>query len=281
MRHPTGWLLGLSLLVAVQSGCKHTACRAPVGVVPPCAGCGQSVVSGASPRYPPPVTAAPMGPTMVHPGMGSMPLPPGQPLPQPGAAAPAMPPSFTQAAPPPQSQSSARLQTPRDEPIQPAGGTTAPTEIPNDIPQFNLVYDKVATGLHPFPEGYTWLQQQGYRTVLALRQPGEDDATARQTVEKLGLKYLTLELNPAKLSREQVHQFSSIVKDTSAQPLFLSDRKGHLAGAMWYLHFRLSEQLPEAQARQRAKSLGLPESTDSEPDTVELWQAIQAVLAEK
>ena len=277
MRQYKGWLLLIALSVALLAGCKHTACRAPVAVVPPCTGCGQAVTSGASPRYPPPVTAAPIGPTMVTPGMGSMPLPPGQPLPAIGQPAPP-PPVVVPAVPPASQQSSARLQTPREDEVKPAGGTGGATEIPNDIPQFNQVFDQVATGLHPFPEGYVWLQKKGYRTILVLRQPGEDESTMRQTIEKLGMKYLSLELAPAKLNREQFNQFSSIIRDSATYPLFVSDRKGTLAGALWYLHFRLVEKMPDAQAKARAQRLGLVEPTDNDPDLVELWQAIQSVL---
>jgi protein tyrosine phosphatase (PTP) superfamily phosphohydrolase (DUF442 family) len=285
MRFRNGWLLTLGLLVSAMVGCKHCChTRAAVVPAPPCAGGGPNVISGAAPRYPPPFTAAPLLQAPVAPphagmGMGSRPLPPGQPLPQPGAPN-VTEERFTQVTPPSQ-QGSAKLQPPRDDTVTPAAGVTGPTEIPTDIPQFNLVYDKVATGLQPFPNGYEWLQKQGYKTVLALRQPGEDDAAARQAVEKLGMKYVALEINPAKLSREQANEFSNLVRDTAAQPLFVSDRKGTLAGALWYLHFRVADQLPEAQARARAQRLGLTDPTDADPDLTELWQAIRAVLGQK
>jgi protein tyrosine phosphatase (PTP) superfamily phosphohydrolase (DUF442 family) len=196
--------------------------------------------------------------------------------------------NFTRATPPAaaptsplQQQSSARLQSPREDAITPAGGSTGPTEIPQDIPQFNVVYDKVATGLQPFPDGYTWLQKQGYKTVILLRLQGEDDTASRQSIERLGLKYVSLEINPAKITREQVAQFSNLVRDQAAQPLFVTDRKGYLAGAFWYLHFRLVEQMAEAPARARAQRLGLAPATDADPDLTELWQALQAVLNQK
>ena len=286
MRLRNGWLTTLGLLVAVMGGCKH-CCHAPAAVVPPppCNGCGQNVTSGAAPRYPPPFTAAPLPPAppsngMGGMGMGSQPLPPGQALPQPGAPSVSED-RFTQVPPAPSRQSTAKLQPPKDDSVTPAGGVPGPLEMPTDIPQFNLVYDKVATGLQPFPNGYEWLQKQGYKTVLALRQPGEDDSAARQAVERLGMKYMTLEINPAKLSREQVSEFSKLVRDTNAQPLFVSDRKGTLAGALWYLHFQLVDQLPDAQARTRAQRLGLADPADTDPDLTELWLAIRAVLGQK
>ena len=63
--------------------------------------------------------------------------------------------------------------------------------------------DRVASGLRPLLDGgLDWLQANGYRTVLHLRQPGEDDTADRKQVEKRGMKYLSMEVSPETLTPE-------------------------------------------------------------------------------
>ncbi len=171
-----------------------------------------------------------------------------------------------------------KLLPPADDAVRPA--TAKPDastgELPPDIPQFNPAEDKVASGLRPFPGGFEWLKGQGYKTVLFLRTPGEDDAADRTEVERMGMKYVSLEVGPQTLKADLVKEFSKIVQDKDARPLFVYDRKGMQAGALWYLHFRLGDNLPEAQARAKAMRLGLKEETAGEH--ADWWLAINQIL---
>jgi protein tyrosine phosphatase (PTP) superfamily phosphohydrolase (DUF442 family) len=179
----------------------------------------------------------------------------------------------------------ARLLPPETGPAQPSAPrppaiteTQSPPLLPAGIPQFAIVKDRVASGLRPMLDGgLDWLQSNGYRTVLHVRRPGEDDATDRKQVEKRGMRYLTVEISPETLTRKTVEEFSRIVRDTAGHPLFVYDRDGALAGGLWYLHFRLTEQVDDDTARVRAASLGLRE--DREGDHRAMWLAIQRLLA--
>ena len=138
---------------------------------------------------------------------------------------------------------------------------------------FGLV--DVAAGLQPFPEGFTWLRDRGYRTVVNLRAAGEDDTAARTNAESKGLKYISLEIAPKTLNRDLVAEFSKIVAESANQPVFVYDRKGHLQGAMWFLHFRLADNLAEPEARRKAVRLGLKEEMTGEYG--DLWLAINQI----
>ena len=61
-------------------------------------------------------------------------------------------------------------------------------------------------------DGLDWLQTNGYRTVLHLRQPGEDDSADRRQIEKRGLKYLSLELSPQTLTQGVLDEFNRLVR---------------------------------------------------------------------
>jgi protein tyrosine phosphatase (PTP) superfamily phosphohydrolase (DUF442 family) len=150
--------------------------------------------------------------------------------------------------------------------------------LPVGIPQFALARDRVASGLKPFLDGLEWLRTNGYRTVLHLRQPGDEEAADRRLIEKHGLKYLSLEVSPQTLSQEMVEAFNRTVGDPANVPLFVYDKDGLLAGALWYLHFRTVDRATDDEARSKAARLGLKEDGDAARRT--MWLAIQKVLSE-
>jgi protein tyrosine phosphatase (PTP) superfamily phosphohydrolase (DUF442 family) len=146
-----------------------------------------------------------------------------------------------------------------------------------DIPHFAMARPRVASGQQPFPDGVAWLQAHGYRTVLHVRAPGEDEAAARRQFEKHGLRYLSLELSPRTLNKEVVDQFNRTVSDEANLPLFVYDRDGSLAGGLWYLNYRSAAKLEDQRARTEAARLGFElDRNDSHRD---MWLAIQAFLA--
>jgi len=149
--------------------------------------------------------------------------------------------------------------------------------LPVDIPQFAAVKKDVAAGLKPFPDGFDWLKATGYRTVLNLRAPGEDDSADRKQVEKRGLRYVSLEVSPETLNKDVVDQFNTIIGDEARLPLFVYDKDGVLTGGLFYLHFRLVEATSDVDARKRAGRLGLKSDPDGEHRT--MWVAIQKLLA--
>jgi hypothetical protein len=127
--------------------------------------------------------------------------------------------------------------------------------------------------------GLDWLQSQGYRAVLHLRRPGEDDGTDRKQVEKRGMVYLSLEVSPETLAPALLKKYVRIVSDKQQYPLFVYDRDGSLGGALWFLYFRTAETLNDEAARSRAASLGL--RTDDNGTHREMWLAVQKYLSQK
>jgi protein tyrosine phosphatase (PTP) superfamily phosphohydrolase (DUF442 family) len=141
--------------------------------------------------------------------------------------------------------------------------STPPPALPVGIPQFASARDKVAGGLRPLlDDGLDWLKDNGFRTVLHLRRPGEDTATDRKQVEKRGMKYLSLEVSPLGLSKQLLDEFNRTVGHAAGHPLFVYDRDGALAGSLWYLHFRTVDGSSDEVARIRAAALGLREERD-------------------
>jgi protein tyrosine phosphatase (PTP) superfamily phosphohydrolase (DUF442 family) len=223
--------------------------------------------------------SAPPAPAPITPPTGTRFYPPSEPtpsesrwqgVPQAGVQLSPLPPSSPE---PP--RDGVRLQTP--QPGRPAitEERTATPSLPVDIPQFAVAQDRVTNGLKPFPDGFDWLRTNGFRTVLHLLPPGESDTADRKVVESHGLRYLGLEVSPQNLAAA-VNDFNRIVGDPANLPLFVYDKDGTLAGALWYLHFRTVDRLPDETARRKAAALGLREETRGDAGT--LWVAIQDYL---
>jgi len=139
-----------------------------------------------------------------------------------------------------------------------------PATPPLDIPGFALAKTRVATGLKPFPDGIAWLQANGYRTVLHIRAPGEDDKAAQELFKKYNLRYLTLEIAPGTLTKDAVEAFTRFVTDQSNYPVFVFDKDGAMTGALWLVYFRLFEGVSEEKAGLEAARLGWKPDQDAD-----------------
>jgi protein tyrosine phosphatase (PTP) superfamily phosphohydrolase (DUF442 family) len=150
--------------------------------------------------------------------------------------------------------------------------------LPVGIPQFASVKPQIATGRRPLDDGYAWLKNNRYRTVVNVRLPGENDDADRKQAEDRGLTYVSVEMSPVLVAKDAVEEFFKVVRDPERQPVFVYDRDGALAGGLWYLYFRVAEQDNDDVARIRARSAGLRE--DREGAHREMWQSVQKYLAD-
>jgi hypothetical protein len=273
-----------AILAAGLSGCCHTqpamAPRPTVTGFGPC-GCAPVPQGRLSPTpggpilNVPPANGLPPDPQPVIPPGGQQRsfLPPNQTFPPPPANG-----GQFQQPPLDPNRSGARLLQPQigETPSVPENKGEPPT-LPADIPNFALARKNVATGHKPFPEGLNWLRDKGYRAVLHIRPPNEDDSAARRQFTAKGFIYLSLEVSPRTLSRDIVEEFNRIVTDPANLPLYVYDRDSSLAGGLWYLHFRLVEGYPDEKATVEAARLGLNPDADGGPHK-EMWIAVQNYL---
>jgi hypothetical protein len=148
---------------------------------------------------------------------------------------------------------------------------------PIDVPNYHLVVPNVATGLKPYPsDGLDWLKKKGFKTVLHLRQPGEDDAAVRRLFEKKGFRFISLEASPARLDKELYERFVALVTDTNKHPLYVFDKDASVASGLWYLYFRVHLKQSDEQARPQAQRLGM--LFDEDPEHKAMWLAVQKLL---
>lgn len=314
-RRQVSFLMAGILVLGVLPSCccKKNGRVNYVGPRPGSGPCDRCAANGPMPpRYVPntgPVPGAPVPAGVAVPPPGSVVAPPTAPVPfapgataSPGGLAPPsqaiqqnnyIPPGAPPAPTPPPAVSGVQLEQPEattpntesrsytpqtPEPPMARDNRGASPVLPVDIPQFAAVKTNIASGQEPFAGGIDWLKSHGYRTALHIRSPGEDDSAARKQFEQRGLRYLSLELSPQTLSRQSVDPFNRMVGDANNLPLFVYDKDGSLAGALWYLYFRLVDHATEAKAREEAERLGFKqERSDAH---LKMWLAVQNLLKE-
>jgi protein tyrosine phosphatase (PTP) superfamily phosphohydrolase (DUF442 family) len=240
----------LILTVAVGSllltGCRNRSRRhAP----PPCPPAAMAIPPQNIPDGAPPLPAVPRG---VAPDPDAELLLPQNPPPK----------SRSEYAPPPVDRGSAILGDP-DVVVDPPKNDPAPAEAKKPITEasgiadFNAVKDGVSAGQRPEIAGLDWLQAKGYKTIIHIRRPGDDDTTDRRQVERREMKYIALEMSPTTLTQAWLDEFNRIVADTGSRPIFVYGGDSNAAGVVWYLHLRTAEFLTHDEARLRAARLGL------------------------
>jgi protein tyrosine phosphatase (PTP) superfamily phosphohydrolase (DUF442 family) len=301
-----GWLALFGLLMLLEAGCLRqwnnpNSAHAndpllqsrgfPPGYPPPpgfTPGSGQPEVL--TPQPPPMMEPVPNANGGLPPNAsGYNPVPPNGLVPvDQRQAAPAPGPRTNEE--PPLAKAGAPGDQPRVRPLPPdlldrKNGSTIPAAgvpetapgAPVGITLFSEIKEKaIATGLKPDLEGLDWLKSNKYRTVIHLRRSSTNDSADKEQVERRGMTYVSIEMSADKVSKQTVEQFGKLVNDAVNQPVFVYDRDGVLAGAMWYLHLVLNEKMPAELARGRAELYGLKEKGGDE--AAALWAAIQKIL---
>lgn len=167
------------------------------------------------------------------------------------------------------------VQTQPIEPSPDVGEKNIP-DLPVDIPQFMEVKKDVYSGQKPFVEGLQWLKDKGFKTIIHVMQPDEDDTIARRQFEAKGFKYVSIKVSPQTLDRKVIDEFNHIIGDVTNHPVFVFDKNSALAGGLWYLHFRIIDRLSDDLARQEARRIGFKEDQDGIHR--QMWLAIQKFL---
>ena len=167
-----------------------------------------------------------------------------------------------------------------DAPL-PSGDTNdLPARSVNGLSGYATVpsYERVANGRRPTIDGFDALKANGFRTLVYLHAPSANVSAARDLAEKRGLRFVPIAVSPTTL-RTALDEFTVIVTDRAARPVYVADEDGVRSGALWYLVFRTTDILGDDAARLRATPLGLTEATTEEQK--QFWLAIQNLLAKR
>jgi protein tyrosine phosphatase (PTP) superfamily phosphohydrolase (DUF442 family) len=143
----------------------------------------------------------------------------------------------------------------------PASESTSTAGAGPGIAKFASVDLRLAGGSVPSGDGLSWLAENGYRTLLDLRESSEVTPSFITEASRRGLRYVALPITLKAIDRDQVARFNYEITAGEARPLYFFDTDGSRAGALWYIRRRTVDQVDDPIARREGELLGLSGQT--------------------
>jgi uncharacterized protein (TIGR01244 family) len=104
------------------------------------------------------------------------------------------------------------------------------------IPNYTRVRADVAAAGQPSREGLAALRTLGFRTVVNLRREDEDVVKdERALVEAQGLRYVSVPVTAASLTKADVDAVAKVLTDAQAGPVLLHCTSSNRVGGVWAL----------------------------------------------
>jgi uncharacterized protein (TIGR01244 family) len=121
------------------------------------------------------------------------------------------------------------------------------------IPYYRKITPTLAAAGQPSAEALPKLGAMGFKTVINLRMPTEDQPpNERAVVEGQGLRYVSVPFTSATLTRADVDAVEKVLDDPASGPVLLHCALSYRVGAMWSLiQLRKGKTLDEALAAGR------------------------------
>jgi protein tyrosine phosphatase (PTP) superfamily phosphohydrolase (DUF442 family) len=107
------------------------------------------------------------------------------------------------------------------------------------IPRFSEIEPGLARGGQPNHDGYQFLREQGYKTVVSFRKGNDDE---RRELERMGITYIEIPLRAGPFSAtpptdDDLLKFFTTVGDSARRPVFIHCLRGRdRTGAMTALY---------------------------------------------
>ncbi|HEY9785603.1 MAG TPA: tyrosine-protein phosphatase [Candidatus Obscuribacterales bacterium] len=107
---------------------------------------------------------------------------------------------------------------------------------PNDLPNFQIVDDKLLRGGQPTATGLGALKQAGVKTIINLRNEDIPVEREKNVVQLLGLRYVNIPIAIMSApTKEDIEQFLAVVNNAGNQPCYVhcqlgEDRTGTMVG---------------------------------------------------
>ncbi|HEY3123945.1 MAG TPA: protein tyrosine phosphatase family protein [Thermoanaerobaculia bacterium] len=126
-----------------------------------------------------------------------------------------------------------------------------------EIDKFNWISDHFATGGQPTVAQIASLKQEGFRTIVNLREPSEYDAAAEEAAAKEhGLAYVNIPVKKDAPKTEQVDVFLKLVNE-ARPPVFIHCATANRVAAFWMIRRVLADKWDVGDAEREAKVAGL------------------------
>lgn len=128
----------------------------------------------------------------------------------------------------------------------------------SQIRNFVRVNDEFCTGGQPRLELLAKLKEEGVKSIINLRTPGEHRAAEEEAAAKeLGLKYFNIPVVYTDPKDEQVTEFLKVTDDPANRPAFIHCTAAIRVGAFWMIRRVLRDGWTIEAAQEEAEKIGL------------------------
>lgn len=122
------------------------------------------------------------------------------------------------------------------------------------------ISDTISVGSQPTADDLAGLKEEGFRSVVNLREKNEDDQSLEpdqegKKVEELGMQYLHLPVHEGEMSEELVDKFREKI-DSLSRPVYVHCKSGKRSGAFTLMHLASAEGKTGDEVIEQAKELG-------------------------
>ena len=129
------------------------------------------------------------------------------------------------------------------------------------IRNFLRVNEEFCTGGQPRLEHLQALKDDGIRTIINLRTPGEHRAAEEEAKAKeLGLRYFNIPVVFAEPKEEQATEFLKITDEPANRPAFIHCTAAIRVGAFWMIRRVMRDGWTIEAAEKEAEKVGLRDS---------------------
>jgi uncharacterized protein (TIGR01244 family) len=128
------------------------------------------------------------------------------------------------------------------------------------ITNFTKVDAVVACGGATETSALKGLKDDGFKTIINLRQPTEKGANIEQNMTEaktLGLNYVSIPVNGQSPDPKAVDRFLETIADKANQPAFIHCASASRVGAFWLVKRVLQDGWAVEKATEEAKLIGL------------------------
>ncbi len=126
------------------------------------------------------------------------------------------------------------------------------------IEKYFRVNERCATAAQPTIAQLAAVKEEGFRSIINLREPSEYDAAAEQAAaEHLGLRYISIPVKTADPKPEQVDSFLDATDDPSIYPVLIHCGSGNRVGAFWMIRRVLVDGWKPEDAEKEARQIGM------------------------
>lgn len=120
--------------------------------------------------------------------------------------------------------------------------------------------EAITVGAQPSREELQKLKEEGFRSVINLREAGEQEQPLSPQEEgkqagELGLEYEHIPVSMGAMSEDKVNQFRERLANLPG-PVFVHCRSGKRAGAFTMMHTAVVRGMSGEEALQQAKDMG-------------------------